>query len=332
MAVKVGIPRALLYYYYFPMWRTFFESLGAEPVVSPATTKTILEKGLSKTVDEACLPVKLAVGHVIDLAPKVDFLFLPRLVSIAPREYICPKFMGFPCMVRQTLPGLPPVIDTCVNMYSPKNSLYKVFSEVGRHFTRNPLTVYRAWRRAEQVSGQYMARLESGQLPWEAMRDLEGANSPADAPMEKGLKVAVIGHPYNIYDPYISMNVIKRLTNQGVKVLTPEGIPDGTVRHRAAALPKKLFWTMGQRMIGAAFHYMHDLKVDGIIHVASFGCGPDSMTGELIERYSRRVGTVPFLNLTLDEHTGEAGVVTRLEAFLDMVSWRGGKSGAVVSG
>ena len=331
MAVKVGIPRALLYYYYYPMWRTFFESLGAVPVVSPATTKTILEKGLGKTVDEACLPVKLAVGHVLDLAPKVDFLFLPRLVSVAPGEYICPKFMGFPCMVRQTLPGLPPVIDTCVNMYSPKNSLYKVFSQVGRHFTRNPLTVYRAWRRAEQVSSQYMARLEAGQLPGEAMRDLKRAKGAEHAPVEKGLRVAIIGHPYNIYDPYICMNVIKRLNNQGVRVMTPEGIPEDTVRHRAAALPKKLFWTMGQRMIGAAFHYMHDRQVDGIIHVASFGCGPDSMTGELIERYSRRLGTVPFLNLTLDEHTGEAGVVTRLEAFLDMVRWSGRRTGTGVT-
>jgi predicted nucleotide-binding protein (sugar kinase/HSP70/actin superfamily) len=45
------------------------------------------------------------------------------------------------------------------------------------------------------------------------------------------------------------------------------------------------------------------------------------MTGELIERYARAL-RAPFLNLTLDEHTGEAGIVTRLEAFLDMVRWK----------
>jgi len=28
------------------------------------------------------------------------------------------------------------------------------------------------------------------------------------------------------------------------------------------------------------------------------------------------------LNINLDEHTGEAGIITRLEAFLDMVRWR----------
>ncbi|MEG3070548.1 MAG: hypothetical protein RQM92_06655 [Candidatus Syntrophopropionicum ammoniitolerans] len=45
------------------------------------------------------------------------------------------------------------------------------------------------------------------------------------------------------------------------------------------------------------------------------------MTGGIIERYAHSSG-IPFLSLTLDEHTGEAGIMTRLEAFLDMVQWR----------
>jgi predicted nucleotide-binding protein (sugar kinase/HSP70/actin superfamily) len=205
--------------------------------------------------------------------------------------------------------------------------MYRAFNQVGRHFTRNPLTIYRAWRSALTASERYTALLETGLLPLDAMKAVAEDKLPGSSPPADGSRVAVIGHPYNIYDPYISMNVIRKLQKQGVTVLTPEVIPEYTIRHRAAALPKKLFWTMGQRMIGAAFHYMHDRRVDGIIHVASFGCGPDSMTGELIERYSRRLGTVPFLNLTLDEHTGEAGVVTRLEAFLDMVRWSGRQHG-----
>lgn len=138
--------------------------------------------------------------------------------------------------------------------------------------------------------------------------------------------MALIGHPYNIYDNYVSMNMIKRLCNMGITVATAEHLPERVVRSCAARLPKRLFWTLGQCMIGAAFHYLERADVSGMVHVAAFGCGPDSMTGELIERRARALG-VPFLNLTLDEHTGEAGVVTRLEAFLDMVRWK--KAGAV---
>lgn len=92
--LKVGIPRALLYYYYYPLWRTFFTELGAEVVLSQPSNKGILEAGLQKAVDEVCFPVKLAYGHVLDLADKADLIFLPRLVSVAKREYVCPKFMG----------------------------------------------------------------------------------------------------------------------------------------------------------------------------------------------------------------------------------------------
>jgi len=88
MSVKVGIPKALLFYYYYPQWKTFFTKLGVKTVISRDTTRGLLEKGLQSTVDEACLPVKLAVGHVLDLRDRVDYIFLPRMVSTAVREYI----------------------------------------------------------------------------------------------------------------------------------------------------------------------------------------------------------------------------------------------------
>ena len=65
-------------------------------------------------------------------------------------------------------------------------------------------------------------------------------------------------------------------------------------------------------------------KCRGIIHLISFGCGPDSLVGELVERRARRKG-FPFLLLTLDEHSGETGLLTRLEAFVDTLQWRRGK-------
>ncbi|AYO30678.1 hypothetical protein D2962_08620 [Biomaibacter acetigenes] len=67
---------------------------------------------------------------------------------------------------------------------------------------------------------------------------------------------------------------------------------------------------------------MENKKIDGIIHVASFGCGPDSLIGELLEHRVMREYKVPFLYLTLDEHSGEAGFDTRLEAFLDILEGR----------
>ncbi|AGL01973.1 acyl-CoA dehydratase activase-related protein [Desulfoscipio gibsoniae] len=321
MSVTVGIPRALLYYYYYPQWKTFFDRLGVKTVVSRETTRGILEKGLKSTVDEACLPVKLAVGHVLDLKDRVDYIFLPRIVSTARREYICPKFLGFPDMVRNNIDNLPPLIDNNMDLYRKGSSLYNLFYAVGRQFTRNPARIYMAYKASLESLHSHYRDMEAGRLPVEDGDKPNYGNQGQDGGVHD-VTIAVIGHPYNIYDRYISMNMIKRLREYGANVVTADHLPDDVFRREAGKLPKQLFWTLNQRMVGAAFYYFDHPDVDGLIHVASFGCGPDSMTGELIERYARQGSRKPLLNLTIDEHTGEAGMITRLEAFMDMVRWR----------
>ncbi len=320
MTLKVGIPRALLYYYYVPMWQTFFHELGAEVVLSSPSTKGILANGLKHAVDEVCLPIKMAFGHVLDLAGKVDYIFLPRMVSIKKREYICPKFLGLPDMVR-CLDGLPPLIDINVNLYKSKKNAFFAAKEVGKLFTGNYFKISGAYRYSLKTQKKYFKLLQLGLLPDEALAGLEDGVGNKPRPGQGQFTVALLGHPYNIYDSYINMNIIRRLRAMGSNVVTAEHLSEQVVRSCAACLPKKLFWTLGQRMIGAAFHYFKRRDVSGIVHVAAFACGPDSMTGELIAREARAAG-MPFLNLTLDEHTGETGIVTRIEAFMDMVRWR----------
>jgi len=341
MAVKVGIPRALLYYHYFPMWNSFFRALGAEVVVSGPSTKSVLNRGVQLCVEDACLPVKLAIGHVAELVGRVDYLFLPRLVSVAAREYICPKFLGFPDMVRQTFQGLPGIIDVNVNLYRRENGLYGCFREVGKFFTASTPRVYLAYRKGLAALKNYRNLLDKGYMPEEAMHwqekntlscfrgktkealERSSGMSKITGIIEEKPTVAVIGHPYNIYDSFINMNILKRLRQAGVKIITTDQVPEGVVRQQAACLSKRLFWTLSQQIIGAAFYFLEQGEcARGLLHITSFGCGPDSMTGELIAKRVRQTGTVPLLNLVLDEHTGEAGVLTRLEAFLDMVDYR----------
>src|SRR3989337_1194860 len=101
---RVGIPRALLYYQYYPMWKTFFEGLDVEVVVSPPTTKTVVASGASRVVAETCLPVKVYCGHAIALADKCDLMFIPSIRSLEKRVYNCSKFLGLPDVVRAVVP------------------------------------------------------------------------------------------------------------------------------------------------------------------------------------------------------------------------------------
>ncbi|MBE9469774.1 MAG: hypothetical protein IMY78_00825 [Chloroflexi bacterium] len=91
--IKVGIPRALYYYQYYPACKAFFEELGAETVLSPPTNKAILSSGSARAVGETCLPVKVFFGHVRFLVDKCDCVFIPAIRSLGRKAYHCSKLL-----------------------------------------------------------------------------------------------------------------------------------------------------------------------------------------------------------------------------------------------
>jgi predicted nucleotide-binding protein (sugar kinase/HSP70/actin superfamily) len=106
----------------------------------------------------------------------------------------------------------------------------------------------------------------------------------------------------------------------GAKVITSDSLPLDYLREKAMQLSEHIFWTFEKKLAGAALHFLETREVDGIILVVAFECGPDSLVGELIELEAR--DKLPIMTLTVDEHTGEAGFLTRLEAFVDMIQWQ----------
>lgn len=325
MYKKVGIPRGLFYYKYFPLWKTFLEELGAEITVSDATNKRILDAGVKACVDEACLPVKLFHGHVLNLVGRVDCLFIPRFTSISKNEYVCPQFGGLPDTVRHTLKQLPPVIDTEVNLRKSSANSWKAALETGRWFTSDKRLIKAAFEKAVREYRHCRNKVRQGELPLPpaasgrspAVENIAGESDGGEA-----LKIAVIGHAYNLYDTHINMNLLQKLVNNGVRVITTDMVPEELINLSTHLLHKPMFWNFGRKALGSAFHLADAGKIDGIIYVMSFGCGIDSFVSDLMERRLKRQADLPFILLTLDEHSGEAGLDTRLEAFIDMIQWR----------
>jgi predicted nucleotide-binding protein (sugar kinase/HSP70/actin superfamily) len=71
-------------------------------------------------------------------------------------------------------------------------------------------------------------------------------------------------------------------------------------------------------LLGAGYNFFDDPKIDGLIHVTAFGCGPDSMLGRMLE-FTAVESNKPFMTIRVDEHSGEAHLATRVEAFMDML-------------
>jgi len=307
MAVKIGIPRGLWFYDYYPLWQTFYEYLGAEVVFSRSTNKQILDQGVKNTVDEACLPVKIFHGHVIDLKDKVDYIFIPKMMSVYEKEYICPKFCGLPEMIIHSIPDLPLLIDVEINFNKSRKSLDETIYKFGYYVTNDKKKIKRAYAEALKSYDNYKNKIKNGNLPIDG--NLINSNVDINN-MDNKKRIAVVGHTYNLYDSYSSMNLIHKLKESQVDIITTEMIDFEYINKYANELEKKMFWSFGRKLLGASMYLSKVKNIDGIIYVSSFGCGIDSIIQDLFERKSRREGKIPFLLLTIDEHTGEAGMNT----------------------
>lgn len=326
MPIKVGIPKTLSYYVYYPLWKKFFTELGAEVVVSQNTSRRIVDKGVKETVNDACVPIKLFHGHVLDLKDRTDYLFIPRLVSVNKGQIYCPKFLGLPDMVRNTLHDLPEIIDLRVDLREGNFELPKIIYRVGSIFTKNPFKIYSAFKEALASFREFKQLLKTGYTAQEAIKILDGEEIDAELESEDdSLKVAVLGYPYIIYDPYISVDMIQKLREMGVEVVTADMLPPELLTAQSHKLKKELFWTYSNEVVKAGYHYYEEGKIDGLIHVTAFGCGPDFMVDKLLDLEAKEDNEIAFMTLTIDEHTGEAGIVTRLEAFIDMLRLRRGR-------
>ena len=166
--MKVGIPRTLSYYTYYPMWKTFFEKLGVEVIISDPTSKQILDDGMREAVADACVPIKLYHGHVINLINKVDYIFIPRMVSVGREDTFCPKFLGLPDMITCSLENLPNLITTRIDLKKGKLELLKVFYSVGSIFTKH-FTIIKA-ARASMISLRNIIKVFEGGIPFKSKK------------------------------------------------------------------------------------------------------------------------------------------------------------------
>ncbi|WAM34331.1 acyl-CoA dehydratase activase-related protein [Caldicellulosiruptor morganii] len=321
--MKIAIPHALLYYYYFPLWDTLFKELGFEVVDTGITNKDILDKGSKAAVSDICAPIKIFTGHVIEGLEKADYVFVPRFARIKKPEYFCPKFMGLPDIIEGTVEGsskrvISPIIYEKDNENISSPRIYNVLTEVFG-FSHRELRF--ALKKAEEVFLRFKNLLHSGLSCDKALESYRFGRWEEDLKRVKKdgeVTVAVLGYVYDVYDSFISMDVIKKLEAMNVNIKTFEMVPTDVAYANLKHYRKNLFWTFSNRILGAGLFYLKDPEVDGVIHVTAFGCGPDAIVGRFLQ-YESDIAGKPFTTLRVDEHTGEGHMLTRLEAFVDML-------------
>jgi predicted CoA-substrate-specific enzyme activase len=307
----IGIPRALMVFYQqFPFWRTFFEQLGFSVVISKESNKGLLTKSIETITAETCLPVEIMHGHVMDLIEKeVDYIFLPFIVNGKQKEgnptqnCNCPWIQTYPFMVKSALRG------------KLDESKLLIPTLHFRHFERalvKELTQYFSdkfgLKKSEIKKAIYKA--DEIQVAFETSLINYGKDILKRVP-ENCRPVVLLGRPYNSADPILNLNLVEKLISQNVMPI-PVDMLDLTP-YKIFGNYRNMYWPNGQKMIAAA---QMVAATEGLyaVYLSNFRCGPDSFIWHYI---TEELKGKPFLHLEVDEHSADAGMVTRIEAFLD---------------
>jgi predicted CoA-substrate-specific enzyme activase len=310
-AVTIGIPRALVFWQLLPMFGTFLKELGFDVILSNESDKRIIHRGVELVTAQTCFPVKVAYGHIAELLDKQpDYIFIPSIVSMKEsfpeneHNQLCPYVQSFPYQVRSAFKdklGRTKILSVPMRFGEGDKLLTKGFIELGAELAVPMSKVKSALKKARKAQEKFYASLR-----------LKGKEILDEVTPGQKLFV-LISRPYNGCDNGVNLQLPKKLAEQGVKVIPMEMLDLDQAPLSDKKLHKEVYWSYGQKILRAAEIVRDDPRLYAI-YLSNFSCGPDSF---LLTFFKDIMGKKPCLQLELDEHSADAGLITRLEAFLE---------------
>jgi len=306
---RIGIPRGMYFFEYFPFWNTFFKELGFRVYLSEVTTRQTVNDGLDTIVAEPCFPVQVAHGHVKSLIEAgVDYIFLPNQINVESsskkvESYVCNWGQTLPFMIINA-PAFEPHRDRFIiptlRFREGREFVYKEMLRWMKRFGLKGSAVRAALDKAYETQYAFASRLL--RIGEEAMAKLESEG-------KKG--IVLVGRPYNINDKGLNLDVGGKLRDYyGVNVIPMDFLPIEGID--IDDINDNMYWNYGRRILATA-KFIRDLPYLHIIYITNFKCGPDSYVKHYVVEASQR----PFLCLQFDCHSNDAGILTRCEAYLD---------------
>ncbi len=302
----IGIPYTLFFHEQFPFWRAFLEGLGFTVMLSDRSNKSTIRRGLEAVGAESCFPIKMAHGHILDLIDKgVERIFLPSFINLAQdgakmRGLACPYVQTIPYLASAAIPGLKliaPSIDFGLDAAEMAKELKAAFSDYGIG------------------TGRIKSALEAGAgVQREFYDGVKRAGKEFLGSLgEDGRAIVIMSRPYNGCDGGLNLDLPEKLRDLGIAAVPLDFLPLGDI-DISREWPN-MYWRSGQRILQGAEIVREDKRLNAL-YVTNYGCGPDSF---LTKYFKEVMGGKPYLQLELDEHSADAGAITRCEAFLDSI-------------
>ncbi len=301
--IRVGIPLCFSTYSLWPLYAWFFSQLG----VAIVTSDEISDEGKAKAESAYCFPAEIAHGAVKNILDKgVDYIFLPHMKEMKSfvddaRATFCPITQGLPYYIEKAFDELPeekilsPVISLKLSDAMTEQSFVDVAVTLG-FSAEQGMSAYHV---ALDKQKEYFVKAQK--LGKEALEFSKRLSKPA---------IALLGRPYNAFTKDANMGIPKKFTSIGYTV-----IPFDIIPFDDESIFPNMYWFYGQLDMKAAVKLANEDNIY-VTFISNFSCAPDSF---MLHYVKWIMGTKPFLILELDSHTADAGVDTRVEAFLDIV-------------
>jgi predicted CoA-substrate-specific enzyme activase len=307
-APTIGIPRMLYVNDFLPYWLTFFGELGYRIVLSERTNRTLVNRAIETAAAETCFPAKVAIGHIQDLLDKnVDVLFVPSFIRFPASHgqtgnaQACPYAQALPYIAKASIKfGETKVIEPILLLQDERH-FEKSMREIGKTLGKGPGPVKRAQRIARAAQERYHAAAEK--------RGREVLSQLGSG--EKAL--VLIGRNYNTCDTGVNMNLPAKIRDLGIQAIPMDFLP---LHQVDLSEQEHMYWRSGQKIMAAA-RIIRGHENLFPLYITNFGCGPDSF---ITHFFRHEMGGKPFLQLEIDEHSADAGAITRIEAFLDSLN------------
>ena len=307
---KIGLPLSMTMYEDYPLWKAFFSKLGCEVITSDPTNKKHINRGLETVVEETCFPIKVMHGHVLELMDQdLDFIFLPYVMDMwsdnkrLKETLLCCYVQTAPDLIRTAfdpertgIKTLSPIIKPSVSHVYQVNELHKV---MGPALGVTKRQVSFALKEGKKSLNKFRTSMAA-----EGQKIIDGLGKDEFA-------IAVISRPYNGPDRGINLDIPAKLSSLGVKVIPMDFLPLNEVDMQDEL--DNMYWWFGHRVLSAAL-LIRDNPNLFPVYINNFACGPDSFA---LQYFLQLMGEKPNMVLEIDEHSADAGIMTRAEAFID---------------
>jgi predicted CoA-substrate-specific enzyme activase len=303
----VGMQRALYGHQTAIMWAHFFDRLGFRLVLTPPTNTVISRAGVESVAAETCYPVKISHGHIKELLGKTKYLFIPSMINMTTAEQsevgtYCPMVQTNSYTARMAFAIersliLNPVIH---GKYDPDILAVEIAEQMGSKLGVTRSEIKKALYFGLDKQNQFVEQLrQRGRTYLEELNQHEPI-------------VVVTGRPYNLYDERLNLRLGQNLAKIGLTSVPMDFIDVSSIDLEDFSF---MYWGLGGQILRTAKCIKRHPNYFGL-HLTNFGCGPDSF----IEHFYRFImGEKPYLILELDEHSAVAGVMTRLEAYKNVI-------------